>query len=172
MRFFKLPLILACLILAPITSAIALDDLPQPEGEIVLKVTGNVEISNMDDGSAGFDMEMLRSFDPITYKTTTIWSEGEQEFTGVLLKDIYERIGVTGGDIEAHALDDYTVELPFEDAVEDGPILAYEQNGEEISIREKGPIWVIYPFDENPEYQSEVYYARSIWQLVELEVIN
>ena len=34
-----------------------------------------------------------------------------------------------------------------------------------MSVREKGPLWVIYPFDSDPEYQTEVIYSRSIWQL-------
>ena len=60
---------------------------------------------------------------------------------------------------------------PAWDAVENGPILAYSQNGEMMSVRDKGPLWMIYPFDLNEDYRSEVIYSRSIWQLVKIEVV-
>ena len=40
-----------------------------------------------------------------------------------------------------------------------------------MTVRDKGPFWIIYPFDSNPDYQSEVIYSRSIWQLNRLEVL-
>jgi hypothetical protein len=40
-----------------------------------------------------------------------------------------------------------------------------------MSVRDKGPLWVIYPYDAVPEYKSERIYARSIWQLVSIEVL-
>ncbi|MFM7446066.1 MAG: oxidoreductase, partial [Tabrizicola sp.] len=57
------------------------------------------------------------------------------------------------------------------DAVEGGPILAYLQNGEPMSVREKGPLWVVYPYDLKAEYQTEVTFSRSIWQLVRLDLV-
>jgi hypothetical protein len=41
-----------------------------------------------------------------------------------------------------------------------------------MSVREKGPLWVIYPFDDVPEYQNETIYSRSIWQLDRIEVVR
>ena len=41
----------------------------------------------------------------------------------------------------------------------------YLRNGEPMSVRDKGPLWVVYNFDSNPEFQTEVMYSRSIWQL-------
>jgi hypothetical protein len=34
-----------------------------------------------------------------------------------------------------------------------------------MSLREKGPLWVIYPYDSDPAYRTEETYSRSIWQL-------
>lgn len=41
-----------------------------------------------------------------------------------------------------------------------------------MSVRDKGPLWVIYPYDSDPALQSEVTYARSIWQLVRIEAVR
>ena len=78
-----------------------------------------------------------------------------------------------GGDVlRARAINDYYVDIPVSDAIEGGPIIAYKMNGDVMLVRNKGPLWVVYPYDENPEYRSEVIYSRSIWQLDRIEVIN
>jgi hypothetical protein len=39
-----------------------------------------------------------------------------------------------------------------------------------MSVRDKGPLWLIYPYDSKAEYQSETIYSRSIWQLVKIDL--
>ncbi|RYH00603.1 oxidoreductase, partial [Salipiger sp. IMCC34102] len=39
-----------------------------------------------------------------------------------------------------------------------------------MQVRDKGPLWIVYPYDDTPEYRSEVIYSRSIWQLDRIEV--
>ena len=113
----------------------------------------------------------LRAIGSETFETSTIWSEGVQSFTGVPLYLLLEELGITGGRLLARAINDYAVEIPLSDGVEGGPIIAYLVNGEEMSVRNKGPLWLVYPFDLNPEYRSEVIYSRSIWQLDRIEVL-
>ncbi len=39
-----------------------------------------------------------------------------------------------------------------------------------MSVREKGPLWIVYPYSSSPEFQNEVIYSRSIWQLNRITV--
>ncbi len=39
-----------------------------------------------------------------------------------------------------------------------------------MAVRDKGPLFVIYPYDSNTELQSELYFGRSAWQLRTIEV--
>ncbi|NNE87652.1 MAG: molybdopterin-dependent oxidoreductase [Silicimonas sp.] len=119
-----------------------------------------------------FDMEALVALGAQEVSTTTIWTEGVQTFTGVPLNVFLEEVGVTEGTLKATAINDYAVEVPVEDAVPGGPIIAYLSNGESMSLREKGPLWIIYPYDSDPKYQTEVIYSRSIWQLDRIEAIE
>ena len=146
-------------------------DLPQPEGEVLLTVSGAISTTN-NGSTAEFDLEMLKELDDTTIETTTIWTEGTQVFQGVSLNVLMKRLGVDDGTLRATAINDYAIEIPVSDATPDGPILAYLLNGETMSIREKGPLWVIYPYDTNAAYRSEVIYSRSIWQLDRIEVID
>lgn len=144
------------------------DPLPEPQGPVILTVTGGISITNSADG-AQFDLAMLESLAPVEFETSTIWTEGAQVFRGVPLERLIEAVGAEGSVIAASALNDYMVEIPFSDAVEGGPILAFEQNGKVLSVRDKGPLWLVYPYDSVSAYQSEVIYARSIWQVKRME---
>lgn len=159
------PLICALVVAVP---ALA-NDLPAPTGEIVLTMTGKIGVTNQAD-TAVFDIAMLKAIGEVTFKTSTPWTEGEQSFTGVPLDALLQSVGVTEGTLTARAINDYAVEIPVSDAVVDGPILAYLLNGEPMSVREKGPLWVVYPYDSKDDYQAEVIYSRSIWQLNSIDV--
>lgn len=133
-------------------------------GEELLSVTGT-------DGSViSLDIDDLTALPVSEIRTTTIWTEGEQVFRGVALRDLLDHVGAADGMITAIAVNDYLIDIPTTDATKPGPVVAYLHNGEQMSIRDKGPLWVVYPYDDNPVYNTEEYYARSIWQLIRLEV--
>ncbi|MBB5517053.1 hypothetical protein FHS89_003097 [Rubricella aquisinus] len=142
-----------------------------PSGAPILTITGDIGTTNMDD-SLVLDREMLAAIDATTLQTSTIWTEGVQQFEGVSLHALVAFLNVESGTIRATAINDYTVEIPVTDAVEGGPIIAYLMDGQTMSIRDKGPLWVIYPYDSSSDYRSEVTYARSIWQLDRLEFVQ
>lgn len=146
-------------------------DLPMPEGEVLLTVSGNIATAN-DGDRALFDLPMLQGMGATRISTSTIWTDGVQSFTGVPLSILLDDLGVTGGTLRATAINDYTVEIPVDAVGKDFPILAYARNGEPMSIRDKGPLWVIYPYDLGAEYRTETIYSRSIWQLHRIEVVE
>ena len=110
-------------------------------------------------------LEDIKAFTPVTFETETIWTHGVQSFEGVRLKDLLDSINISNGQLRAIAVNDYAVNIPVADAVSDGPIIAYKQNGAEMSRRRKGPLWIVYPYDDKKSYQTETVYSRSIWQL-------
>ncbi len=138
---------------------------PAIQGDVLLS------ISRMDDDSATkqLTLEDLQGFTAETFETTTIWTTGPQSFTGVPLKELLTHFDVTDGSagftIEARAVNDYMVEIPMTDATAGGPIVAYLRNGKTMSLRGKGPLWVVYPYDSNAAFRTEAVYSRSIWQL-------
>lgn len=153
-----------------LTATFALaDDLGQPSGDVILTVSGEISHSNTD-GTAAFDLEMLKAMPATEFSTSTIWTEGVQEFVGVSLHDLAEAIGFEGQTLLASAVNDYRVEVPVSDIREGGPMIAYMRNGEAMSLREKGPLWIVYPYDTVAEYRAETIYSRSIWQLDRIEV--
>lgn len=142
-----------------------------PKGEVILTVTGGITNTNAKD-TAIFDMELLQSLGESTITTSTVWTDGVHTYTGVSLKALLEALGVTKGGIEVMAVNDYFAEVPLTDAVEGGPILAYAVDGVAMPLREKGPLWLIYPYDSDPKYRVEEIFARSVWQINRINVAS
>ena len=40
-----------------------------------------------------------------------------------------------------------------------------DMNGKAMSIRDKGPIFLLYPFSDDPSLNNEVIQNRSVWQI-------
>ncbi len=43
-------------------------------------------------------------------------------------------------------------------------------DGERLSLRDKGPLWLMYPIDDHAELQDPLYNVRLIWQLTSMEL--
>ena len=138
--------------------------LATPTGPVVLTVSGDIEVTNVD-GTAQFDLAGLQALDATSFTTATPWTEGPHTFTGVLLKALVDLLQIEDGTLSATAINDYAIDIPVAEALEDGPIVAYAMDGAPMSVRDKGPLWIVYPFDADPDYRSELTYSRSIWQL-------
>lgn len=161
LRSAVIALVAGASVLAPLWAA---HDFPPPTSRAVLSVSGEVGHANVGDDLV-FDLEMLRRMPVTEFTTRTIWTDGQTVFTGVSLHDFVQAVRPEGRVLKASALNDYQVDIPLSDAVPDGPIIAYMMNGRQMSIRNKGPLWIVYPYDRNARYRSEIIYARSIWQL-------
>lgn len=169
--FKRTALILLATLLVPQGSLWAAE-LPAPKGDVILIVSGEIENTNTDQGTLEMDLEMLRTMVPTVFATKTIWLPDAVEFTGVSLKAIMDFAGASGESIGATALNDYTVEIPTDSITNNAPIIAYFLDGEEMSPRGKGPLWVVYPYSADKKYRTEVIYSRSIWQLDRLEFLK
>jgi hypothetical protein len=112
-----------------------------------------------------FNRTQLEALGAATVTTTTPWHEGVPHFDGVLMSALLQHVKATGGIAELHALNDYQTSIPVSDFSRYPVILALKQDGEYMSVRNKGPLFIIYPFDEFEELQNDLYYSRSIWQL-------
>lgn len=166
MRILKTIAIIAALV-AP-TAAMA-DALPVPTGEVILTVEGKITNTN-GDGVAVFDLAMLDGLPQRTTTTETPWYDEAQSFSGPVIQSLLEAIGAEGTTVTVRALNDYSAEIPIADLEAHPVILASRLNGQVLSVRDKGPLFVVYPFDLEPSLYNEVYFGRSVWQVISMTV--
>lgn len=153
-------------LLGAVGSARALE---KPSGPVVLTVSGSVLKPN-DGKAAHFDMAMIERLPQHSFSTRTPWYAEPRKFTGPLLRDVLSQAGAKGTMLRAVALNDYWVEIPFDDALRHDVIVARLLDDKPMAVRDKGPLFVIYPFDARPELRNPVYFSRSAWQLRSIEV--
>ena len=140
-----------------------------PSGRVVLDISGAISTRNSD-ATARFDLAMLDALPQHEFTTRTTWTDGPTRFSGPRLQTLLEIVGARGATLSAVALNDYAVTIPAADAARWPVLLATRQNGTLLPVREKGPLWIMYPFDADPELSAQLYLNRSIWQLRRIDV--
>jgi hypothetical protein len=161
MRNWLLGLVaLAALGLAGVPSHSASASAPAAKAPVILTVEGQIG-----GGPVEFSRAELEAIGLATIRTATPWHDGVQTFEGVPLAALMDRLSARGAKAELVALNKYRTTIPTEDFARHQPILALKRNGNYMEVRDKGPIFVIYPYDSKAELRSEQYFARSAWQV-------
>lgn len=140
-----------------------------PKGKVILSITGNIRLKNADD-RADFDMDMLAALPQHSFSTSNPWYKESKKFTGPLLRDVLALAGAQGSMLKAEALNNFKVDIPMADTQQFPMVLARLMDDKPMPTREKGPLFIVYPFDTNTELHSARYYSRSAWQLRTLDV--
>jgi hypothetical protein len=148
---------------------LAAADLAPPKGPVILEVRGQIARTNAD-RVARFDMAMIEALPSARLSTSTPWTKGVQEFVGVPLRALLDAVGAQGHQVQATAINEYRSVIPLEDAVRDNALIAYRLNGQPMPVREKGPLWLVFPYDSSPRMRTDAMLGRSIWQLKTLQV--
>ena len=159
-------LLLAATVAMP---ALAGEPLPEPSGRVILTISGAIENTN-GDGVARFDRAMLERIGVTRIDTSTSWTDGVTKFEGVLARDLLKAVGATGENVSARALNDYAIDIPFSDFESYDVLFAFRMDGVDLTPRDKGPLWIVYPRDENPELRNQNVDAKWLWQLAKLDV--
>ena len=144
-------------------------ELSKPAGKALLTLSGNIENTN-EDGKAVFDIASLEKLGMVSFQTTSPWYNGRTTFTGIPLQKLMDYVGAKGSVVKVTALNDYTTEIPLSDFKKYNVILALKINGEYMRIRDKGPMFVVYPYESMPELNNQIYYSRSAWQVSRMNI--
>ncbi len=142
--------------------------LAAPAGPVILTLRGKIAAGNAEDG-ARFDLAMLDALPQGRFAGETPWTKGASVFTGPLMAAVLDAAGAGGDSLRVIALNDYSADIPLADIRAYRVILASRRDGAVMSVRDKGPLWVMYPMDTNPALRNETIYTRSVWQVSAIE---
>lgn len=106
------------------------------------------------------------------FDTTTQWTTGAHRFSGPLLADLLDHYGAGPGDLQLAAINAYSMTLNRDLITSKAPIIANRIDGQPFSRRDKGPFWVIFPYDLSTDYRSEQVFSASVWQLSQITVLG
>lgn len=115
-------------------------------------------------------LDDLEAMPQATIRTENEFSDGLVTYRGPLVRDVLAKLGLDRLEsVRVTAANDYYVDIPTRDFADFDAILAMEANGEKLSRREKGPLWLMYPITDHPELNDPIYLRRLIWQVVRIE---
>lgn len=120
--------------------------------------------------SINYDRTDLETLGSTSFVTKTPWYPNPVKFEGVPMSRLMAAVGASGETVIATALNDYVTEIPMSDFEKYGVLLALKRDGEYMPTRDKGPLFIVYPFDSDPTLQHQRYYSRSAWQLANIVV--
>jgi hypothetical protein len=123
-----------------------------------------------DSATLELSLEQLEAMPQETVATENEFSDGVVSYRGPLVRDVLAQAGLDQLEtVRFIAANDYFVDIPTTDFRDYDAILAMEANGEKLSRREKGPLWLMYPISEHAELRDPIYLRRLIWQVVRIE---
>jgi hypothetical protein len=155
MRFISAAAALCALAFAaPISHA-------QDVNSVVLTIDGKIEGGAARDFSIG-ELEALGT---TMIETTTPWHDGKVRFEGIPLQRLMTHVGASGETAAVLALNNYRTEIPLSDFATYSVILATKKDGAYMPVSDKGPFFIVYPFDSFEELKNELYHSRSAWQV-------
>ena len=99
------------------------------------------------------------------------WSDKAETFSGPLLQDVLNTTCNNSEKIKLTALNDYAIDMDFNEVKKYQPIIALSVNGKRLSVREKGPLWVMLPLDEH-KITDRSLDGIMIWQLSDIEILK
>ena len=142
------------------------EGLSAPTGDVILKVTGDLETPNVGD-ECQFDADLFDQY-AITQDLDDPWMGDGLDYRGLTLARIWE---LCGGSDEATvavmvANDGMEIEIAKED-LDAWPIMvAYQVGGENLVDDLGGPVKVVYPADAGETYNED----QWMWWLVEIQI--
>ena len=154
----------------PLSLPARAQSLAPPDGPVVLTISGKVRLVNHRQG-ASFDMAMLERLPQHSFSTRTPWYAQARKFTGPLLREVLAAAGGHGSLLRAVALNDYRVDIPVEDVQRYDVLLARLLDDQTMPVRDKGPLFIIYPFEQHAALRSPRYFSRCAWQLKAIELL-
>ncbi len=103
--------------------------------------------------------------------TSLPWVDGKLVYSGVTLQTVLETMDLPiASQVTFVALNDYKIAVPKEDFYDYQPIIAIKQDGEFMSVRDKGPYWLIYPLSTRPDIDNTDFHAKMIWQIRDIHL--
>ena len=102
--------------------------------------------------------------------TSTAWTP-TSEFAGPLLSKVLSEVDAKGTKLRLIALDNFSVEVDANYLKKYGTILAVSKNGVRLTIRDFGPVFVMFPRDSfKEELDTPAAASYLVWQLCGIEV--
>ena len=156
------------------------------DGPVLLTVTGDIADPNRGpldpdfdklfifnevsfDKAKEFDLSTLEKLPQAVVHADFPKGGAATEFTGPLLKDVLAAAGARGNTVTVQAMDGYAVEVPMQEMVDKGAVVALARDGKPLGIGSFGPTQIVFPRTDRPEL-ADMPDDWWIWSIYHIDV--
>ena len=139
------------------------------EEEIVLTLR-NPNVTGIH-GVMRFSRRDLAAMEQVEIRTGHDFIDGVATYRGPRAADLIAMIGQTGAShVRLTAANDFWLDVELSELARYDAILALEENDRPLTLRDRGPVMLMYPIDGHKELQDPGFNNRLIWQLRQIEL--
>lgn len=133
--------------------------------QTILTISGHIQPAD-NSHEVNFTLDDLQKLPQQNYKTTNPWVNKPHQYQGPLLTDILKSVNAKSTRLTLVALNDYRVNMDLAKVLKYQPILAWSDDSKTMSVRERGPLWLMFPISRYPEeLKNTRFNSYMIWQL-------
>lgn len=133
----------------------------------VLSVLGDIKLDGHQYHQLDFTLDELQALPQAEINTITPWTTESHRYRGVDLvlwfNQLFESRRINS--ITLEALNNFSVTVDWSKIKSFTPVLAWQDNGKVMSRRDKGPLWLMLPFDRVPKLQQAEFLHFMAWQI-------
>ena len=186
MKFHFWRILSACLLIAALTGPSSAQSAAGSKGPILLTVSGAVDKPNRGpfdpfgdafakhqgikfDKATTFDLAALEALGTRSFTVKYPDWDKAHSFEGPLMKDVLVAAGAQGKLFRVLGIDGYRQEIPPADLATYPVILAIKMDGAYLGAGGRGPINLIYPYDDFPALKEGTD-AKWVWGTYHIQV--
>ena len=133
----------------------------------VLSVLGDIKQDGRQYHQLDFTLDELQALPQAEISTITPWTTESHHYQGVdlalWLNQLFDHRRIKT--ITLEALNNFSVTVDWSQIEPFTPVLAWQDNGKVMIRRDKGPLWLILPFDRVPKLQQADFLHFMAWQI-------
>ncbi|ART83067.1 molybdopterin-binding protein [Oceanisphaera profunda] len=141
---------------------------------VILSVYGDIQLDENHYQRLDFTLSELQALTQAEVTTSHPWNTKAQHYRGVDLNALFQQLfaqkHITSLNLEA--LNGFSVMLDWSKINEFSPILAWQEDGQLMSRRNKGPLWLVLPFDQMSKVKQAEFMHYMAWQLKVIRVYS
>ncbi|GAA3549401.1 molybdopterin-binding protein [Zobellella aerophila] len=139
---------------------------------VVLSISGPIIQNGRHLERMDYTLSQLQALPQVNITTSHFWVQDPHTYSGPALRQLLAPLfaHTTIKTLTLGALNGYSVAVDWAKVTPYDPILAWQDNGYGMSRRDKGPLWLMLPYDRVPVLQQAELIHFMVWQLRNIKV--
>ena len=141
---------------------------------VILSIYGDIVLDDGQYQRLDFTLSELQALAQAEVITAHPWSAEVHHYQGIdlaaLLKLLFADKEIKNLNLEG--LNGFSMALEWSKISDFSPILAFQEDGNLMSRRNKGPLWLMLAYDQAPKVQQADFLHYMVWQLRTIRVYS